>query len=83
MFGLKSQSAPLTCRVPQVPVLGAVLFTGYTSSVESLMRSFNISVPCNADDTQIYCPFALDTNESEVLYRLERCTEVLVNRNVK
>ena len=75
--GLKSSDVPLTCGVPQGSVLGPDLFTDYSSPVASLIRSFNISVHCYADDTQLYCPFKPGKNELEVRDRLERCIEAL------
>ena len=75
--GLKSSDVPLTCGVSQGSVLGPDLFTDYSSPVASLIRSFNISVHCYADDTQLYCPFKPGKNELEVRDRLERCIEAL------
>ena len=75
--GLKSSDVPLTCGVPQGSVLGPDLFTDYSSPVAFLIRSFNISVHCYADDTQLYCPFKPGKNELEVHDRLERCIEAL------
>ena len=77
MEGLKSSDVPLICGVPQGSVLGPDLFTDYSSPVASLIRSFNISVHCYADDTQLYCPFKPGKNELEVRDRLERCIEAL------
>ena len=77
--GFKSESAPLTCGVPQGSVLGPDLFTDYSSPVASLIRSFRVSVHCYADDTQLYCPFTPGIDEFEVLSRLERCIEALRN----
>ena len=57
-------------------MVGLDLFTDYSSPVASLIRSFNISVNCYADDTQLYCPFKPGKNEL-VRDRLERCIEAL------
>ena len=75
--GFKSESAPLTCGVPQGSVLGPDLFTDYSSPVASLIRFFSVSVHCYADNTQLYCPFTPGIDESEVLSHLERCIEAL------
>ena len=79
MSGFKSESAPLTCGIPQGSVLGPDLFTDYSSAVASLIRSFSVSVHCYADATQLYCPFTPGIDEFEVLSRLERCIETLHN----
>ena len=75
--GAKSSAAPLTCGVPQGSVLGPGLFTNYSSPVVSMIKSFDISVHCYADDTQLYAHFIPGENESEVLARMERCIDKL------
>ena len=77
--GFKSESAPLTCGIPQGSVLGPDLFTDYSSPMASLIRSFKVSVHCYADDAQLYCPFTPGIDEFEVLSCLERCIEALRN----
>ena len=49
--GAKSSAAPQRCGVPQGSVLGPGLFTDYSSPVVSIIKSFDISVHCYADDT--------------------------------
>ena len=75
--GAKSSAGPLTCGVPQGSVLGPGLFTDYSSPVVSIIKSFDISVHCYADDTQLYAHFIPGDNESEVLARMERCIDKL------
>ena len=75
--GAKSSAAPLTCGVPQGSVLGPGLFTDYSSPVVSIIKSFDISVHCYADDAQLYAHFIPGENESEVLAHMERCIDKL------
>ena len=58
-------------------VLGPGLFTDYCSPVVSIIKSFDISVHCYADDTQLYAHFIPGENESEVLARVGRCIDKL------
>ncbi len=75
--GSKSALIPLTCGVPQGSVLGPDLFSDYSSPVASLIREFNISVHCYADDTQLYCSFKPGITECDVLETLVRCIDKL------
>ena len=58
-------------------VLGPGLFTDYSSPVVSIIKSFDISVHCYADDMQLYAHFIPGENESEVLAHMERCIDII------
>ena len=56
---------------------GARSVHGLQLSFVSIIKSFDISVHCYADDTQLYAHFIPGENESEVLARMERCIDKL------
>ena len=51
--------------VPQGSVLGPALFSGYSSPVASLIRSFDVTARCYADDTQLYVAFTPGIDEAK------------------
>jgi len=82
--GKYSDAAHLCYGVPQGSVLGPALFSDYSSPVAALIRSFNITAHCYADDTQLYVPFIPGVDEDDVRSRLEDCIDALrvwMNRN--
>ena len=79
-----SDPAHLRYGVPQGSVLGPALFSDYISPFASLIRSFEITAHCYADDTQLYVPFTPGIDEEEVRNKLEDCIDavrVWMNKN--
>ncbi len=66
-----SDSAPLSCGVPQGFVLGPLLFSLYMLPLGRIISSFKISYHCYADDIQLYIYFSPDRLEK--LSLLQNC----------
>ncbi len=66
-----SDSAPLSCGVPQGSVLGPLLFSLYMLPLSKIISSFKISYHCYADDIQLYFYFSPDRLEK--LSLLQNC----------
>ena len=75
--GKYSDSAHLRYGVLQGSVLGPALFSDYSFPVASLIRSFEITAHCYADDTQLYVPFTPGIDEEDVRNKLEDCIDAL------
>ena len=62
---LLTNKLPLFCNVPQVSVLGQLMFILYTTPLTSLIHSDKLDYNLYADDTQVYISLSTaDTNIS-------------------
>jgi hypothetical protein len=52
--GNSSQSAPVTCGVPQGSILGPLMFLLYTADILLIAADHGLSMHCYADDGQLY-----------------------------
>ena len=75
--GKYSDPVHLRYGVPQGSVLDPALFSNYSFPVASLIRSFEITAHCYADDTQLHVPFTPGIDEEEVHSKLEDCIDAL------
>ncbi len=68
-----STSAPLSCGIPQRPVLAPVFFSLYILPLGQILSKYGVSFHCYADDTQLYLP--LKPTVSITVERLVECFE--------
>ncbi len=69
--GEVSTEHQLLTGVPQGSVLGPLLFSTYTTSLDPIIQSHGISYQCYADDTQFYLSFRPD--DPTVAARISGC----------
>ena len=67
-----SDKVTLSYGVPQGSVLGPVIFILYTTPLSTIIPSFDINHPLNADDTQIYMSLSV-SNAKKSLEKLQHC----------
>ena len=60
---IKSDAVELLQEVPQVSVLGPILFSLYTSPLGDICHQHNVNFPAFVDDQQSYFSFQLIPNE--------------------
>ena len=70
--GVLSELNELAFGVPQGSVLGPIAFCIYTVPLGAILRHYDILYHIYADDTQLYCSFALDSPD-EVLSKISAC----------
>ena len=69
-----SSPAEVACGVPQGSILGALLFTLYTTPLSYVIQGHNVKHHLHADDTQIYLSLSLK-NPDISLEILTKCLQ--------
>ena len=69
----------LDCGVPQGSVLGPLLFVLYTAPVADTIKRHNLTYQLYADDTQLYVPFKLVSDDplssAKLIFSIEMCVQ--------
>ena len=70
-----SEHIPLQCGVPQGSVLGPVIFTLYTTTMQRIFRRHGVHYHKYADDIQLYASYnpAVPRDQAETERRLKGC----------